>query len=116
MKNKLISFLLVFMMLVLPIHANNPYKLILNGISYTPTYTPVIAEETLFLALDDLVDMTYSSYTQDENGIYTWSLQGIPLVFSLNSRVIKNHVKTEFMAKAPRLFNETLYVDRKSVV
>ena len=110
MKNKLIYFILIIMTLVLPIHANNPYKLSLNDIPYTPQHTPMIVGDTLFLALEDLADMTYSSYTSKDQEIYTWPLQGTTLIFSPNSRVVNVSSKKEQLSTEPRLLNDTLYV------
>ncbi len=110
MKNKLISFLLLLMMLVIPLQANTSCKLILNGITYKPTYTPIISQKNLFLSLDDLVNMTYSTYSKSSNNTYLWSLPKTTLELTTKSKIVKVNQKQQTLNTAPFTVNDVLYV------
>ena len=110
MKNKLISFLLLLMMLVMPLQAKSSYKLILNGLTYEPTYTPIISQKNLFLSLNDLADMTYSSYIQNSDNTYLWSLQKTTLEFTVKNKTVKVNQNQQTLNIAPFMVNNVLYV------
>lgn len=110
MKNKHISFLLLLVLLVMPLQAKSSYRLILNGLTFEPTYTPIVYQKHLFLALSDLADMTYSHYTSLDDHQYLWTIAQTDLTLISKNKCVKVNELQRTQQVAPFMLGDVLYV------
>ena len=109
MKRKSIYFLILWAILTIPVLANTSFSVVLNGINYRPLHAPVVQEEDVYIALDDLTQMTYSTYTSSGT-TYTLSIQGRTIAFTLGTRYTHVDRKLTLARASAKLVEGVVYV------
>lgn len=109
MKNKLKIVLLLFVLLITPIYAHTDYTLKVNNILYNLDTPLIHQKDTLYIAADELAEITFSLLTEKE-GSYTLKLQGQEVDITANKLNFTNGSKTYTFSAAPFILEDTLYI------
>lgn len=108
MKKHLFLFWTVCILLLVPLYAHTAQTISLNGFSYKPVHTVQTIDQTTYLSLDDILNLTYSSALVNENDLEL-NFNGLSLKSSINSRVI-NSISGKYVLLKPILeINDIVY-------
>lgn len=108
MKKHLFLFWTIFTLLMVPLYAHTAQTISLNGFSYKPVHNVQTINQTTYISLDDILNLTYSSALITQNDLEI-NFNGLPLKSSINSRVINSNSGKYILLKPILKINEVVY-------
>lgn len=109
MKNHLKLICLIFILFMTPISAQSTYRLHINGIPYELT-TPLLSKnDTIYIALPQLADLTFSELTTNDD-CFILNFQNKLYKFKPNQSSFNIDFKSMALKSSTFLMKETLYI------
>ncbi len=105
-----ISILFTWIVLSISTLASSSLNISINGILYTPVHSPLTNENGLFLSLEDLSNITFSSFSEESNGNYSWTFNDTNCKITVGSKILTSQSKTEYLNSAPIIVDDVLYL------
>lgn len=109
MKNISKIVLLLFVLLITPVYAHTGYTFKVNNILYNLDTPLILKNNTLYIAADELAEITFSLLTEKE-GSYTLNLQGQNIHMTANKLNFISDSKTYTFSAPPFMLEDTLYI------
>lgn len=109
MKNYLKLICLIFILFMTPIFAQSPYTLHINDIPYELNNPLLSKNDTIYIALPQLADLTFSEITTKED-TFILNFQDKTYTFRPNQKTFEAEFKSAPFKASTFLMNEILYV------
>nr|WP_302597874.1 stalk domain-containing protein [uncultured Cellulosilyticum sp.] len=109
MKKHLLLFLVVLVLFITPLYANTTKTIYLNDFLYQPIHKVLSKDDTTYISLEDLNQLTYSSYTQTDNSLVI-DFNGTTIKTDIDSRLLKVGNTTFTLSSPIALINDVIYI------
>lgn len=110
MKQKILSILLLVLLLVTPIMAEEQaYTITLNGISFSPSAPLILKDNNLFITLEDLSDMLFAPLTYSDS-TYKFTANNQKIELNSQSYTYLSNSKQKTLPSSTFSTNNLVYV------